>query len=141
MYNISWTCLHMRIYTYIYIYIYIYICFHSCLELGRNFEIISSTPLPPYYGLIVVYRRTAVFQIPCCCCSVSHVWLFATPWTAAHQTSLSFTVSWSLLILMSIESVMPSNHLVLCHPLLLLPSSFPSISPFQLPGSLHQVAS
>ena len=48
--------------------------------------------------------------------SVSHVQLFATPWTSARQASLSFTVSWSLLKLMSIESVMPSNHLILCHP-------------------------
>ena len=59
--------------------------------------------------------------------SLSHVWLFATPWTAACQASLSITNSWSLLKLMSIESVRPSNHLILCHPLLLLPSIFPSI--------------
>ena len=58
-----------------------------------------------------------------------HVWLFATPWTAACQASQSFTISWSLLKLMSIESVMPSNHLVLCCPLL-LPSIFPSIRVF-----------
>ena len=51
----------------------------------------------------------------------------ATPWTAACQASLSFTISWSLLKLMSVESVMPSNHLILCHPLLLQPSIFPSI--------------
>ena len=51
----------------------------------------------------------------------------ATPWTAAHQASLSFTIFWSLLKLMSIESVLPSHHLILCHPLLLLPSIFPSI--------------
>ena len=50
--------------------------------------------------------------------SLSHVWLFATQWTAAHQTSLSFTVSWSLLRFVSIESVMLSNHLILCCPLL-----------------------
>ena len=56
----------------------------------------------------------------------SHVRHFATPWTAAHQASLSFTNSRSLLKLMSIKSVMPSNHLILCHPLLLLPSIFPS---------------
>ena len=62
--------------------------------------------------------------------SLSHVWLFATPWTAAHQASLSIGNSWSLLKLMSIESVMPSNHLILCHPLLLLPSIFPSIRVF-----------
>ena len=53
-----------------------------------------------------------------------------TPWAAAHKASLSFTVSWSLLKLMSIESMMPSNHLILCHPLLLLPSIFPSIRVF-----------
>ena len=56
--------------------------------------------------------------------SFSRVQLFATPWTAAHQASLSFTVDWSLLKLMSIESVTPSNHLILCCALLLLPSSF-----------------
>ena len=56
----------------------------------------------------------------------NHVQLFATPWTAAHQASLSFTMSQSLLKLMSIDSVMPSNHLSLCCPLLLLPSIFPA---------------
>ena len=61
---------------------------------------------------------------------LSHAQLFATPWTAACQVSLSFTISWSLLKLMSIESVMPSNHLILCCPLLLLPSIFPSIRVF-----------
>ena len=53
---------------------------------------------------------------------LSHVWLFATPWTAASQASLSITISQSLLRLISIKSAMPSNHLILCHPLLLLPS-------------------
>ena len=65
--------------------------------------------------------------------SLSHVRLFATPWTAAHQASPSFTISWSLLKFMSIKSielVMPSNHLILCRPLLLLPSIFPSIQVF-----------
>ena len=61
---------------------------------------------------------------------LSHVLLFATPWTVAHQASLSITNSWSLPKLMSIESVMPSNHLILCHPFLLLPSIFPSIRVF-----------
>ena len=65
-----------------------------------------------------------VVQLP------SHVWLFATPWTAALQASLFFTISPSSLKLMSIESVMPSNHLILCCPLLLLPSIFPSIGVF-----------
>ena len=59
---------------------------------------------------------------------LSQVRLFATPWTAARQASLSFTISQSLRKLMSIESVMPSSHLILGHPLLLLPSVFPSIS-------------
>ena len=62
--------------------------------------------------------------------SLSCVQLFATPWTAAHQASLSFTISQSLLKLMSIELMMPSNHLILCCPLLLLPSIFPSIRVF-----------
>ena len=58
---------------------------------------------------------------------LSHVELFATPWTAAHQASLSITNSWSLLKLTAIKLMMESNHLILCHPLLLLPSIFPSI--------------
>ena len=62
--------------------------------------------------------------------SLSRVWLFATPWTAAHQTSLSITSSRSLLKLMSTESVMPSNHLILCHPLPLPSSMFPIIRVF-----------
>ena len=61
----------------------------------------------------------------------------ATPWTTAHQTSLSITNSRSLPKLMSIESVMPSNHLILCHPLLLLPSIFPSIKVFSNESVLH----
>ena len=92
-------------------------------------------------------------QPRCSGCSVAQsVWLFATswtaarqdslsftPWTAAHQASLSFTISWSLLRLMSIESVTPSNHLVLYSPLLLLPSIFPSIRVFSNESS-QQVA-
>ena len=62
--------------------------------------------------------------------SLHRVQLFVTPWTAACQASLSFTISWSLLKLMSIESVMLPNHLILCCPLLLLPSVFPSIKVF-----------
>ena len=61
----------------------------------------------------------------------------ATPWTIARQTSLSITNSWSLLKLMSIESVMPSKHLILCRPLLLLPSIFPSIRVFSNESALH----
>ena len=61
------------------------------------------------------------------CCPVQ---LFASPWTATHRASLFFTIFWSLLKLMSTESVMPPNHLIFCHPLLLLPSIFPSIRAF-----------
>ena len=68
--------------------------------------------------------------------SLSHIWLFATPWIAARQASLSINNSWSSLKLMSIRSVMPSSHLILCHPLLLLPSS--SVVPFSsCPQSLQ----
>ena len=69
--------------------------------------------------------------------SLSHVQLFVTPWSAARQASLSFTISRSLLKLMSIESVMPSNLLILCRPLLVLPSIFPSIRVFSNESVLH----
>ena len=69
--------------------------------------------------------------------SLSHVWLLVTPWTAAHQIPLSITSSQSLLKLMSMESVMPSNHLMLCRPLLLPPSNFPSIRVFSNESVLH----
>ena len=62
--------------------------------------------------------------------SLSHIWLFEIPWIAAHQPSLSITNSWSFPKFVSTELVMPSNHLILCHPLLLLPSIFPSIRDF-----------
>ena len=68
---------------------------------------------------------------------LSHVGLFATPWTAARQASLSITNSWSSLKLKSIESVIPSNRLILCHPLLLLPSVSPSIRIFSNESALH----
>ena len=69
--------------------------------------------------------------------SLSRVWLFVTPWTAAHQASLSITDSWSLIKLMSIELVMPSNHLILCRPLLLPSSIFQSIRVFSNESVLH----
>ena len=79
------------------------------------------------------YRLSSVQSLSC-------VPLFATVWTVACQASLSITNSWSLLKLMSIKSVMPSNYLILCHPLLLLPSIFPSIRVFSRVSSSHQVA-
>ena len=69
--------------------------------------------------------------------SLTHGWLFATQWTAAHQASLTITNSWNLLKLTSIESVMPSNHLTLCCPLFLLPSILPSIWVFSKESVLH----
>ena len=69
--------------------------------------------------------------------SLSHVWLFMTPWIAARQACLSITNSQSLPKPMSIESVMPSNHLILCRPLLFLPSIFPSIRVFSNESALH----
>ena len=83
------------------------------------FLYIFSLQILPFF-----YPYIAVVQL------LSHVWLFVTPWTAAHQASLSFTISQSLLKLMSIESVIPTNHLILCHPLLCLSSIFPSIRVF-----------
>ena len=68
---------------------------------------------------------------------LSRVWLFVTPWTAACQADLSITNSQSLLKLMSIESVMPSNHLILCRPLLFLPSTFPNIRVFSNESVFH----
>ena len=68
---------------------------------------------------------------------LSHVWLFVTPWTAAHQASLSITNSWNPPKPMSIESVMPSKNVILCCPLLLLPSIFPSIRGFSNESALH----
>ena len=81
--------------------------------------------------LLTAEQYPIISSVPQC------VRLFVTPWTAAHQACLSITSSQSLLKLMSIESVMPSNHLILCHPLLLLPSIFPSIRVFSTESALH----
>ena len=81
--------------------------------------------------------KDCIKYIYICCCSVTQSCLtLCNPWTAAHQASLSLTISRSLLKLMSIESVMPSNHLILSHPLL-LPSVFPSIRVFSNESVLH----
>ena len=90
-----------------------------------DFELLfQSSPPTPRPSCLSPTRTVDVVQL------LSHVRLFATPWTAARQASLSFTICWSLLKLMSTESVMPTNHLVLCHPLLFLPSIFPRIGFF-----------
>ena len=100
-------------------------------------------PSPPLLNLSGKSRYpclviTGLFvDILCCCCSVAQSCLIpCNSWPAAHQASLSFTISWNLLKLMSIELVMPSNHFILCCPLLLLPSIFPSIKVFSSESAL-----
>ena len=109
------------------------VSFSFCLQLFLEYIVIfvclnkiytSPSISQKYFPLVVVVQ------------SLSHVRFLATPWTVAHQASLSITISWSLLKRMSIESMMPSNHLVLCHPLILLPSIFPSISVFSNKSAL-----
>ena len=90
--------------------------------------------------VIESHSKMDIIAAPCLCRlvvqSLSHVRLFVTSWTGAHKAPLSPTISWSLLKLMSIESVMPSNHFIHCH-LLLLPSVFPSISIFSNESALR----
>jgi len=85
---------------------------------------------------VLKYYEGVKFQHFVVVLSLSHVQDFATPWTAVCQASQSFTIAWSLLKLMSSELVMPSNHLILCHPLLLLPSIFPSVRVFSNESAL-----
>ena len=118
-------CTHIYVCTYIfvlYIHMYVYMCVCVCIMY--------------IYGCVLYITYTCVYISVSSVQSLSHVWLFATPWTAALQTSLSITNSQSLIKLMSIESVIPSNHLILCH-LLLLPSIFPRISVFSNESVLH----
>ena len=99
----------------------------SCLTLRDPMD--CSLPGSSVHGIsqarVVEWGATA-FSVR----SLSHAQLFATPWTAARQDSLSFTISWSLFKLMSIESVMPSNHLILCIPLLFCLQSLPASGSF-----------
>ena len=104
-----------------YIYIYIYAHIH----------VFESFCCIPETNTILLMNSSVQFS------SLSHVRLFETPWTAARWDSLSITNSRSLFKLMPIESVMPSNHLILCHPLLLLSSIFPSIKVFSNESVLH----
>ena len=97
-----------------------------CLLIFSEMFIKSHNEIPPY-----THTQFSSVQ------SLRHVQLFATPWTAAYQASLSITSSWSLLKLMPIKLVMSSNHLILCRPLLLLPSICPSIRVFSNESVLH----
>ena len=96
---------------YVYKLIYMYTHLHTCAHISIHIHFVVQMP--------------------------SRVWLFATPWTATWQASLSLTVSRSLTKFMSIALVMPSNHLILCHPLFLLPSIFPRIRVFSSESALH----
>ena len=111
--------------------------------LGIFFPISSSTQLGvlwkvfnPYWTSITLHCKgmfqVSLFHHEVVVQSLSCVWLFGTPWTAAHQASLSFTISQSLLKLMSIESVMPSNHLILCRPFSSYFQSFPASGSFPM---------
>ena len=102
------------------------IFFFSSILLGSYFGAIFSFYWVGQKILFDFFHQFSSVQSLCC------VWLFATPWTAAHQASLSITNSQSLFKLMSIEPVMPPNHLILCCPHLLLSSIFPSIREFQM---------
>ena len=92
--------------------------------------ITGKNKVSPFIRLVLNFKDSLAKPVAVVVQPLSWVQLFATPWTAACQASLSFSISQSLLKLMSIESVMPSNHLILYCPLLLLPSVFPSIRVF-----------
>ena len=97
-------------------YFFVLFCF--------KFGLLSIVRIPPKKANCWLYNKHLLFS------QFSHIQLSDSPWTAAHQASLSLTISRSLLRLMPTESMMPSNHLILCHPLLLLPSTFLSIRVF-----------
>ena len=101
---------------------------HSC-EIQLDVSV-NLYPSPSTWGSSTLPGASVVQSLSC-------VQFFVIPWTAAPQASLSFGISWSLLKLMCIESVMPSNHLILCYPLLLLPTIFPSIRVFFSESALH----
>ena len=119
----------ITIYIFEYILLELYICVLRLINLVVYItETLLSTTT---YSIFLCLREIPMWQfVVVVVQSLSHVRLFSTPWTAERQASLSFTISWCLLKLMSIESVMPFTHLVLCRPLLLRPSIFTSIRDF-----------
>ena len=135
IYTYTYVHVHIHIYVYIYIYIYVYIYIYIYSVFIYIFIYIGY-PFPNYSAYL---QRTGINWIVSVVAVqlLSHVWLFATSWTAACQASLSITISRNLLKFISIESVMPSSHLILCRPLLLLPSIFLSIRVFSNESALH----
>ena len=128
-----------------------FLCYEQTLSISKKKKKLAFFSHPGVYGwrfLInvvifleysLLFKETEIIVAPQ---SLSWVQIFVIPWTAAGQASLSFTTSWNLFKLMSIESTIPSNHLILCPPLLLLPVIFPSIRVFtdELVASLYHVA-
>ena len=106
---------------------------NSCVEI----HIFETVPTVMVFGRWLGHEGGVLMNEIVIVQSLSCFWLFATPWTAARQASLSFIISWSLLKLMSIESMIPSNHLILCCPILLLPSIFLSNRVFSNESVLH----
>ena len=132
------TCVHACVYT------GVQGCVHGCVRMGMCCVCVTVCVHRCVYSecvhrcvcvymYIYIYTHIYISSVEL----LSHVRLFATPWTAARQASLSITNSQHLLKLMSIESVMPSNHLIICCPLLLLPSIFPSIRVSSNESVLH----
>ena len=109
--------------------VYIWVTQKGLMKIMSSWKRNLGTVPPQSYYMLLFLDISSVQSLSC-------VRLFVTPWTAAHQASLSITNCRSLLKLMSIESVMPSNHLILCHLLLLLPSIFPSIRVFSIESVL-----
>ena len=101
------------------------------------FGVVGVTPGSAMLFTLISHKNPLFIFYLCLVQSLGRVELFVTPWTAARQASLSFTISQGLLKLTPIKSVMPSNHLILCRPLLLLPSTFPSIRVFSNELALH----
>jgi len=118
----------LRILLYVQTHLHFIFC-ELMFIISSPLQILMHQPFSPWFWQ---FCGTSSVQFSCSVMSDS-----ATPWTAAHQASLSITNSWKLFKLMSIELVMPSNHLILCRPFLLLPSIFPSIRIFSSESVLH----
>ena len=131
-------CTHIWTKMNAYVYVCMYTCTYVCMNKFNNLKNHNQHPLVDEWRRCIythVYTHTSTVQFSSVQ-SLSRVWLFATPWIAAHQTSLSITNSQSSLRLTSIKSVMPSSHLILYHPLFLLPPIPPSIRVFSNESTL-----